>query len=205
MKSAKIRETLVGWTTSCMKITSTTTPGELERINKSLKKKFQGKQLIFGSGSVPAKVVFVTEIPGPNEAKESRPLTGHPEKLFHQVLKSIGIDKKKIYITNVVKYSPAPGKVLSSKEIKSHVPFLKEEIKTLNPMVVVTLGTVALNGIGLRQPLDNVHGRTFNFGSYELVPTFHPSHAVSNPQIRAHMEADLAKLKELLKKPVVEK
>lgn len=187
-----------------MKATATTTPAELERVNKSLRKKFQDKKLIFGSGSVPAKVVFVTEIPGPDEHRESRPLTGNSEKLFHQVLKFVGIDKKKIYITSVVKYSPAPGKTLSPKEIKSHVPFLKEEIKTLNPQIVVTLGTSALNGIGLRQPLDNVHGRTFNFGSYELIPTFHPSHAAKDPAIRTHMETDLAKLKELLKKPQIQ-
>ena len=187
-----------------MKATATTIPKELERVNKALKKKFLDKKLIFGSGSVSAKVVFVTEIPGPDEARESRPLVGLSEKVFHQVLKNAGVDKKKIYITNVVKYSPAPGKTLSPKEIKSHVPFLKEEIKSINPQVVVTLGTSALNGIGLRQPLDNVHGRTFNFGSFELVPTFHPSHAASDPAIRAQMEADLAKLKELLKKPAVQ-
>ncbi len=196
---------LVELVPTVMKATTTTTPQELERVNKALKKKFLDKKLIFGSGSVPAKVVFVTEIPGPDEVRESRPLTGYSEKVFHQILRSVGVDKKKIYVTSVVKYSPAPGKTLSPKEIKSHVPFLKEEIKSINPLVVVTLGTSALNGIGLRQPLDNVHGRTFNFGSYDLVPTFHPSHAANNPTIRGHMEADLSKLKELLKKvPVAE-
>lgn len=153
---------------------------------------------------MPAKIVFVTEIPGPDEMRESRPLTGSSEKMLHQVLKLIGIDKKKIYVTSVVKYSAMPGKILSPKEIKSHIPFLKEEIKAINPQVVVTLGMAALNGIGLRQPLDNVHGRTFNFGSYELIPTFHPSHAVNDPQVKTHMTNDLSKLKELLKKPVIE-
>jgi len=183
-----------------MKTTATTTPQELDRVNKALKKKFLNKKLILGSGSVPAKVVFVTEIPGPDEMRESRPITGSSEKMLHQVLKLIGIDKKKIYITNVVKYSATPGKALSPKEIKSHIPFLKEEIKALNPQVVVTLGMAALNGIGLRQPLDNVHGRTFNFGSYELIPTFHPSNAINDPQIKTHMMNDLSKLKETLKK-----
>ncbi len=185
-----------------MKTTATTTPQELDRVNKALKKKFLNKKLILGSGSVPAKVVFVTEIPGPDEVRESRPLTGLSEKLLHQVLKSVGVDKKHIYVTSVVKYSATPGKALSPKEIKSHIPFLKEEIKALNPQVVVTLGMTALNGIGLRQPLDNVHGRTFNFGSYDLVPTFHPTHATNDPQVKTHMTNDLSKLKELLKKPV---
>ncbi len=83
-----------------MKATTTTTPQELERVNKALKKKFLDKKLIFGSGSVPAKVVFVTEIPGPDEVRESRPLTGYSEKVFHQILRSVGVDKKKIYVTS---------------------------------------------------------------------------------------------------------
>jgi uracil-DNA glycosylase family 4 len=185
-----------------MKATATTTPQELDRVNKALKKKFLNKKLILGSGSVPAKVVFVTEIPGPDETREARPLTGPSEKMIHQVLKSIGLDKKHVYVTSVVKYSATPGKALSPKEIKSHIPFLKEEIKAINPQVVVTLGTAALNGIGLRQPLDNVHGRTFNFGSYELIPTFHPNHVTNDPEVKTRITSDLAKLKELLKKPV---
>ena len=63
---------------------------------------------------------------------------------------------------------------------------------------------MALNGIGLRQPLYNIHGRTFNFGSYELVPTFHPGEAAANPQVKTLMETDLAKVKELLNKEIVE-
>lgn len=187
-----------------MKETATTTPKELERVNKALKKKFQNKKLIFGSGSVPSKIVFVTEIPGPDETREARPLVGNSEKVFYQVLKTVGIDRKKIYITSVVKYSPDPGKNLTPKEIKSHFPFLKDEIKSISPMVVVTLGSSALNGIGLRQPLDNVHGRTFNFGSFDLLPTYHPMHALNDPKLKTAMEIDLAKIKDLLKKPIAE-
>ncbi|MBX4190138.1 uracil-DNA glycosylase [Candidatus Parcubacteria bacterium] len=183
-----------------MKQVHPTTPEELARVHKALKRKFQDKKLIFGSGSVPAKVVVVSEMPGPDEERESKPLTGHNEKLLNQVLKSVGIDRKKVYITNVVKYSPQPGKMPSPKEIKSYLPFLKEEIKTINPQVVITLGNIALNGIGLRQPLDNIHGKTFNFGSFELLPTYHPSHALKNPEIKAVMQTDLAKIKEILKR-----
>ena len=102
----------------------------------------------------------------------------------------------------MVKYSAQPGKILfHPKRLNLIFLSLKEEIKAINPQVVVTLGMAALNGIGLRQPLDNVHGRIFNFGSYELIPTFHPNHAVNDPQVKLRMTNDLAKLKELLKKP----
>lgn len=182
-----------------MKTPRTTTPEELERVHRALKKKFNDKKLIFGSGLVGAKVVFVGEMLNSDGEKEAKPLAGQSEKLFHQVLKTVGLDKKKIYVTNLVKYYPN-GKVPTPKELKAHAAFLKEELKSLNPSLVVTLGNLALNGVGLRQPLDNVHGRTFNFGSYELVPTFHPSYATKDPTVKDKIEKDLARLKEILKK-----
>lgn len=176
----------------------------LNQVNESLKRKFKGKKLVFGSGFVGAKVVFVGEAPGPDEEKDGKPISGLSEKLLNQVLRNLGINKNKIYLTNVLKYNPTGKKIPTQKEIRSYVPFLKEEIKTISPKVVVTLGNMALNGIGLRQPLSNVHGRTFNFGSYELVPTFHPKEIASNPEVRTLMESDLAKLKELVNKEVLE-
>lgn len=182
-----------------MKKALTTTPEELDRVHKALKKKFNDKKLIFGSGLVGAKIVFVGETLTPEAEKEAKPLTGSSEKVLHQILKTVGVDKKKIYLTNLVKYSPS-GKLPTPKELKAHATFLKDELKSLNPAVVVTLGNLALNGVGLRQPLDNVHGRTFNFGSYELVPTFHPAHVSKDPTVKDKIEKDLLQLKDILKK-----
>lgn len=176
----------------------------LNQVNESLKKKFKGKKLVFGSGFIGAKVIFVGEAPGSDEEKDNKPMSGHSQKILNQVLRTLGINKNKIYLTNVLKYNPAGKKIPTQKEIRSYVPFLKEEIKTISPRVVVTLGNMALNGIGLRQPLHNIHGRTFNFGSYELVPTFHPKDIATNPQIRSLMESDLAKVKELLNRETQE-
>ncbi len=172
----------------------------LKHVHSALKQKFQGKKLIFGQGLIGSKVVFVNDIPGTAEDGENKPITGASEKYLNKLLRGLGIDKKKVYITNVVKYFPSNHN-LTPKEIKAHLPFLKEEIKSVGPSVVVTLGTAALNGIGMRQPLDNIHGRIFNLGSYELLPTFHPAHALKDDQVKIHLETDLAKLKTLLKKP----
>jgi len=170
---------------------------KLQQVNIAIKRKFKDKKLILGHGSVGAKIVFVGEMPGAEEQREGRPIAGNPARLLNKLLKSVGINKDKIYLTNVLKY-PAT-KTPTPKEIKSHVPFLKEEIKTVGPQIVVTLGNLALNGVGLRQPLDNIHGRTINFGHYELLPTFHPEAALNNEQVRTLMEMDMLKLKELLK------
>ena len=170
----------------------------LMQVNKALKKKFNSKKLIFGQGFNGAKVVFVVDPPTHREESENKPLTGYSEKLFNKLLKVAGLNKRQVYVTNVVKYTVA-GRVHTSKELKSSVPFLKEEIKNIQPQVVVTLGNTALTGIGLRQPLVNVRGRTFNFGSYDLLPTHHPESIVKNSSFQPEIEADFIKLKELLK------
>lgn len=169
----------------------------LQQVNTAIKQKFKDKNLVFGHGAVGAQIVFVGEAPGEAEAREGKPIAGNSAKLLNQLLKTYGIDKRKVYLTNVLKYTAI--KAPSAKEIKSHVPFLKEEIKTVGPQIVVTLGTMALNGVGLRQPLDNIHGRIINFGHYELLPTFHPGAALNDPQVKVLLETDFGKLKDLLK------
>lgn len=175
---------------------------ELKHVHTALKKKFSNKKLIFGSGLVGSKIAIICDAPGPDEDSEKRPIAGHTEKTVNKLLRAIGLNKSKVYFTNVVKYYPAQ-KIPTAKEIKSYVPFLKEELKTINPRVVVTLGNMALNGIGMRQPLDNVHGKVFNMGSYHLIPTFHPKHMTNDPQIQTLMELDFAKVKNLLAEPEV--
>lgn len=169
----------------------------LQHVHTALKKKFSNRKLIFGRGSIGSKIVFVSDNPGPDGAREGKPIAGNNQKLLNKLIRSAGIDTNKAYFTNVIKYYPE-NKKPTPKEIKSYVPFLKEEIKTVGPKVVVTLGDVALNGIGLRQPLDNIRGRAFNFGSYTLVPTYHPETAAKDPQIQTFLQTDLAKLKKII-------
>ena len=170
---------------------------KLQQVHTALKKKFSNRKLIFGRGAVGSKIVFVTDHPGPDGAKEGKPIAGSNQKLLNKLLRSAGIDTKKVYFTNVIKYHPQDKKP-AFKEIKSYIPFLKEEIKIVGPKVVVTLGDTALNGIGLRQPLSNVHGRTFNFGSYTLIPTFHPEMAAKDPEIQTLLATDLSRLKQII-------
>ena len=173
----------------------------LNSVNKALKEKFKDKKLVFGQGLIGAKIVLVSEVLDLQGEEENTPFSGPHAKLINQLLKSAGIDKKKVYMTNVVKYRPAAGKMPTPKEIKSHATFLKEEIRTVNPDVVVTLGNLALNGVGLRIPVENIHGRTFPLGGYQLLPTFHTEKALKDPQAKALLQADFIKLKELLKTP----
>ncbi len=171
---------------------------KLKHVHTALKQKFKGKNLIFGQGPLDAKVVIVSEFITAAEEKENKPLSGPSAKVLNQLLKILGVEKRKVYITNVIKYRPDAGVVVQPKEVKSHAAFLKEEIRTISPQVVITLGNIALNGVGLRQPIENVHGRPFNLGDHELLPTFHPTAALADPQIKSLLEADFAKFRTIL-------
>ena len=173
----------------------------LSSVNKALQLKFKGRKLVFGRGALQAKVVVVSEALDAHGEKEQKPVGGPHAKMLNALLKAAGINPAKVYVTNVVKYRPDPEHMPTPKEIKSHASFLKEEIRTINPDVVVTLGNLALNGVGLRIPVENVHGRTFPLGSYRLLPTFPPSRAANDPTTKTLLEQDFAKLKTLLKEP----
>lgn len=182
-----------------MVIKNMTAPRTLKHIHDDLKSKFPDKIFVSGYGHAQAPVVIVSDAPGVDEEKMKKPLAGKRGQLLNQLLKAAGIDKRKVYITNTIKYRPEVGFASTSKEIRAHAAFLKEELHSINPHVVITLGDLALTGLGLRQPLHNVHGRTFNFGSYEVVPTFHPEAALRDPQIKALLQADFVKVRELLR------
>ncbi len=171
-----------------------TATAKLKQVHDGLKKKFSDRKLVFGTGAATASVVLVSE----KVTAEGKLLDPKHERLLNRLLRSAGVNPKQVYLTATVKYAPNSEEVISPKELKAHASFLKDEIHTIAPQIVVTLGTLALNGVGMRQPLGNVHGRPFNLGSYELLPTYHPEHALRDPDVQAQLEADFTKLKELV-------
>ena len=170
----------------------------LLQLQAALKKKFPGKILVHGSGAVNAKIVFVTQAPDEQEEKAGKLLVGPRAKTISTFLKSMALDRRSVYVTTVLKYRPKKGIALPMKEIKASVPFLREEIKVVDPKVIVTLGPVALTGIGLRQPLHNMHGKSLPFGGYTLFPMFHPVYTKTDETIRANFTADTENFKKLL-------
>lgn len=178
-----------------------TEPKTLQSVNNALKEKFKNRKLVFGRGAAGAKVVVVSEMLDSHGEREAKPVGGPHARMLNSLLKNAGISPSKVYTTNVVKYRPDPDHLPTPKEIKSHASFLREEIRTVNPDVVVTLGNIALNGVGLRIPVENVHGRTFPLGSYRLLPTFHPERAIKDPTTKTLLEQDFVKLRELMKSP----
>ncbi|MEX0569022.1 MAG: uracil-DNA glycosylase family protein [Candidatus Njordarchaeota archaeon] len=162
---------------------------------------------VIGEGSRTAHVLFIGEAPGYWEDVKGRPFVGKAGKILDELLKSIDIDREKVYIANVLKCRPSGNRNPSQTEIESCVPYLDRQIEMINPKIIVTLGNFALLYIagkfGLKQEnIGRIHGKTFKiktlFGDMTVVPLYHPAAAVYNPSLKKTLLEDIGVVKRLL-------
>ena len=146
---------------------------------------------VIGEGSHSAKIMFIGEAPGRNEAKTGRPFVGAAGKLLDEMLVSVGIDRKEVYITNIVKDRPPFNRDPLLEEITAYGPFLDRQIDIIQPEVIATLGRFSMDYIMRKFGLDDVlasiskmHGRAFeaksSYGTVAIIPLYHPAVAIYN-------------------------
>lgn len=164
---------------------------------------------VIGDGSHDAKIIFIGEAPGKNEALTGRPFCGASGKVLDQLLDHIGLKREDIYITNIVKDRPTNNRDPKPEEVKLYTPFLIREIETIQPQVIATLGRFSMAFImeyfGLKDSLDiisRLHGQIFkittDWGEVSVVPLYHPAVAVYNRTQLDELKKDIKKIKSLL-------
>lgn len=171
---------------------------------------------VIGEGSHFAKIMFIGEAPGRNEAATGRPFCGRAGQILDELLSSVGIKREKVYVTNIVKDRPPQNRDPLPEEIKIYGPFLDRQIEIIQPKVIATLGRYAMgyvmNKLGLDFELDvisKMHGRVFavpvealaKFGyrdqDTKVVPLYHPAVAVYNSHTLDQLKKDFEVLKTL--------
>ena len=163
---------------------------------------------VIGEGSYDAHIVFVGEAPGETEARLARPFCGRSGKVLYEMLASIGIDRQKIYITNLVKDRPEGNRDPNEEEIELYGPFLDRQLEIIRPATVVMLGRYSMKylfkkaGIGSTlEPINKMHGKVFEgdfgYGKVTLVPLYHPASGLYNPKLRPILFEDFKVLKKL--------
>lgn len=164
---------------------------------------------VIGEGSHDAHIIFVGEAPGETEAKQARPFCGRSGKLLDEMLASVGLDREKVYITNVVKDRPPENRDPTPEEIVLYAPFLDRQIEIIKPRVVVMLGRHSMNylfgkaGIGDKlQPISKMHGTLFDgdfgYGKVMLLPLYHPAVGLYNPNMKAVLFKDFEQVKKYI-------
>ena len=167
----------------------------------------QGRtQVVFGSGSSHAELMFVGEAPGFHEDKQGIPFVGQAGKLLERLLAGIGLQREDVYIANVLKCRPPGNRDPQPDEIESCEPHLFRQIELIEPAVIATLGNFATKLLSGRPlGITRVHGQeqrlTIAGRNVLLYPLYHPAAALYTPAMMKVLESDFARLPELLGGP----
>ncbi|MDI6816598.1 MAG: uracil-DNA glycosylase [Actinomycetota bacterium] len=149
----------------------------------------QGRtQVVFGHGNPHADILFIGEGPGSNEDKQGVPFVGAAGKLLTQLLETIGLERKDVYITNVVKCRPPGNRDPKPDEIEICTNrYLFSQMDLIGPKVIATLGRFASSVILEMKnvSMGSIHGRKFIKGTHLVVPIYHPAAALHS---RANMK-----------------
>ena len=164
----------------------------------------QGRtQVVFGSGSPHADLMFVGEAPGFHEDKQGLPFVGQAGKLLEKLLAQIGMARADVYIANVLKCRPPGNRDPQPDEIEACESHLFKQIELIQPTVVATLGNFATKLLSGRPlGITRVHGQeqetTLGGRTVLLYPLYHPAAALYTPAMLKVLESDFARLPELL-------
>jgi uracil-DNA glycosylase len=166
-------------------------------------------QVVFGSGSPTADLMFVGEAPGFHEDKQGVPFVGAAGKLLGKLLEGIGLTRDDVYVANVLKCRPPGNRDPQPAEIESCEPHLWKQIELIQPMLIATLGNFATKLLsGKPNGITQVHGReqqvVLGGNPVTLFPIFHPAAALYTPRMLQVLEEDFARIPGLLGRRVVE-
>ena len=139
--------------------------------------------VVFGSGNPRARLLVVGEGPGEEEDRQGKPFVGRAGQLLTKMLAAVGFDRERdCYIANVVKCRPERNRNPEPDEVAACTPFLMAQVDTLQPAVILALGNFAAQTLlARREGITKLRGRTYEYRSIVLVPTFHPAFLLRNP------------------------
>jgi len=160
-------------------------------------------QVVFGSGSPTAELMFVGEAPGFHEDQQGVPFVGQAGKLLDRLLGGIGLTRSDVYVANVLKCRPPGNRDPQPDEIEACESHLFRQVELIQPTVVATLGNFATKLLSGRPlGITRVHGQeqevTLGGRSVLLYPIYHPAAALYTPAMLKVLESDFARLPELL-------
>ena len=160
-------------------------------------------QVVFGSGSPTADLMFVGEAPGFHEDKQGVPFVGAAGKLLGKLLEGIGLTRDDVYVVNVLKCRPPGNRDPLPDEIEACEPHLWRQIELIEPTLIASLGNFATKLLsGKPAGITQVHGRAqevvLGGNPVTLYPIFHPAAALYTPRMLQVLEEDFRRIPELL-------
>ena len=163
--------------------------------------KRQAKNIVFSDGNPNSKIMLIGEAPGANEDEEGLPFVGRAGALLDKMLAAIDLDRKKVYISNIINYRPPDNRRPTDEEIKRYLPFIKKHIEIISPKILVLLGSTAMNAlIGNEVVISKMRGKWIEkkFGNCKtsVIITFHPAFLMRQPAQKKMAWIDLKMIRD---------
>jgi uracil-DNA glycosylase len=158
-------------------------------------------QVVPGVGPADARIMFIGEAPGFYEDKQGEPFVGPAGQLLNELLSQIGLERKDVYITNVVKCRPPQNRDPQPDEIEACRDWLDQQIDSIKPPVIVTISRYAMARWFPDRKISEIHGQARRFGERVVVPMYHPAAALHQHSLRRVLEQDFKRLPDYIKDP----
>ena len=179
----------------------------LERLKKSIYNikncnlRDNAKNIVFGDGNPKSKIMLIGEAPGANEDEEGLPFVGRAGALLDKMLASINLDRKKVYISNIINYRPPENRRPTDEEIRRYLPYITKHIEIISPKILVLLGSTAMNAIiGNEIVISKMRGKWIEkkFGNCQtsVIITFHPAFLMRQPAQKKMAWIDLKMIRD---------
>ena len=158
-------------------ISSNKNVSKVSDLNNSINK------IVVSRGNPFAKLMIIGEAPGAKEEEIGEPFVGRSGKLLDKLLQKAGIDiNQDVYFCNVVKCRPPKNRRPTKIEIQENLPWLYQQIKLVNPSVIVLVGATALEAIlKIKSRISILRGKWIDWEGKLVMPVFHPSYLLRNP------------------------
>jgi uracil-DNA glycosylase family 4 len=153
------------------------------------------RNLVFGSGNSSARIVFVGEAPGADEDEQGLPFVGRAGQLLTDIIKAMKLERKDVYICNILKCRPPGNRNPLPDEIELCEPFLKKQLRIISPRVICALGKFAAQTLlKTETPITALRGRFHSYEGIKLMPTYHPAYLLRNPSAKKLVWEDVQRI-----------
>jgi uracil-DNA glycosylase family 4 len=157
------------------------------------------KNPVPGEGNINSEVIFIGEAPGQVEDDTGRPFVGRAGKLLEFLLKDIGLKREDVWIGNIIKHRPPENRDPLPDELIACEPYLTLQIKTIAPLLVVTLGRFSMNYFYPDGKISRDRAHVINAKGFNVYPVYHPAAALRNPSMAQVLKQDFLNIPNVLK------
>jgi uracil-DNA glycosylase len=164
-----------------------------------------------GEGAEDADIMFIGEAPGWHEDQQGRPFVGSAGQFLDELIKSINLDRKKVFIGNIIKCRPPGNRDPLPIEIQNCCKWLDRQIELISPKIIITLGRYSMSKFFPGKSISKIHGTATQIGDVLYFAMYHPAAALHQQSLRQVIKEDMLKIPSLLeqkleqKKEIVEK